>query len=174
MRCEMRAATLSKRARAGRRRIRGAGHVDVHGHPHRDDPHSCYLERVALRRTLRSTATISSARTGRHVETAPEASVRRTEHLGRLGRGAGGADAFSTEWRPRRSRAGGSLREAYAAGKIRSPRSGARNPAPSRPHNPGGRSSRCHRVFACGRRTTIARLQSRRTSIVFDCTFALA
>ncbi len=105
MRCEMRAATLIKRSGWKTDEFVVGRHVDIHGHPHRDDPHSCYLESVSLGgshfdRSQRSV----HASAGRHFETAVEACVRRTEYLGRLGRGAGRAD-HSTQRRPRRSRA---------------------------------------------------------------------
>jgi len=48
MRCEMRAATLIKRSGWKTDEFVPVRHVDVHAHPHRDDPHSCYLESVAI------------------------------------------------------------------------------------------------------------------------------
>ena len=48
MRCEMRAATLIRRSGWKTEEFVPGRHVDVHAHPHRDDPHSCYLESVAI------------------------------------------------------------------------------------------------------------------------------
>ncbi len=48
MRCEMRAATLIKRSGWSTDQFKPGAHVEIKGHPHRDDPHACYLESFTL------------------------------------------------------------------------------------------------------------------------------
>jgi hypothetical protein len=48
MRCEMRAATLIRRMGWDTEMFVLGSHVEVFGRPHRDDPHSCYLETFTL------------------------------------------------------------------------------------------------------------------------------
>jgi len=48
MRCEMRAATLIKRSGWSVEQFKVGAHVEIKGHPHRDDPHACYLESFSL------------------------------------------------------------------------------------------------------------------------------
>src|SRR5262245_37882151 len=48
MRCEMRAATLIRRSGWQVDQFVPGRRVDVHAHPHRDDPQSCYLESVTV------------------------------------------------------------------------------------------------------------------------------
>lgn len=48
MSCEMRAATLIKRSGWSIDMFKPGMHVDVKGHPHRDDPSACYIESFTL------------------------------------------------------------------------------------------------------------------------------
>jgi hypothetical protein len=48
MRCEMRAATVLRRSGWSPEMFVVGAHIKVHGHPHRDDPSSCYVETVAI------------------------------------------------------------------------------------------------------------------------------
>jgi hypothetical protein len=48
MRCEMRAATVLRRSGWSAEMFKPGLHVTVSGHPHRDDPASCYVETLAL------------------------------------------------------------------------------------------------------------------------------
>ena len=43
MRCEMRAATLLKRSGWSAEMFKVGSHVEIEGHPHRTDPHACYI-----------------------------------------------------------------------------------------------------------------------------------
>src|SRR5687768_18548163 len=44
MRCEMRAAMLIRRSGWSPEMFVPGSHVEIKGHPHRTDPHACYLE----------------------------------------------------------------------------------------------------------------------------------
>jgi hypothetical protein len=48
MRCEMRAATLLRRAGWDTDLFQPGARVDIEGHPHRDDPGACYIENVSI------------------------------------------------------------------------------------------------------------------------------
>jgi hypothetical protein len=48
MRCEMRAATLIKRSGWSIDMFKVGAHVDIKGHPHRDDPGACYIESFTI------------------------------------------------------------------------------------------------------------------------------
>jgi hypothetical protein len=48
MRCEMRAATLIKRSGWTSDMFKVGAHVEIDGHPHRDDPHACYVETFSI------------------------------------------------------------------------------------------------------------------------------
>ena len=48
MRCEMRAASLLRRSGWSTDVFHVGAHVEVEGHPHRDDPHVCYIENVRI------------------------------------------------------------------------------------------------------------------------------
>jgi hypothetical protein len=48
MRCEMRAATLIKRSGWTADMFKVGAHVEIDGHPHRDDPHACYVETFSI------------------------------------------------------------------------------------------------------------------------------
>ena len=48
MRCEMRAATLLKRSGWSAEMFKVGSRVEVEGHPHRTDPHACYIENLKI------------------------------------------------------------------------------------------------------------------------------
>jgi Family of unknown function (DUF6152) len=48
MRCEMRAASLLRRSGWSTDVFHVGAHVEIEGHPHRDDPHVCYIENVRI------------------------------------------------------------------------------------------------------------------------------
>ena len=48
MRCEMRAATLLRRAGWSTEVFQPGVYVEIDGHPHRDDPEACYIENVKV------------------------------------------------------------------------------------------------------------------------------
>jgi hypothetical protein len=48
MRCEMRAATLIKRSGWSAEMFKVGSRVEIDGHPHRTDPHACYIENFKI------------------------------------------------------------------------------------------------------------------------------
>jgi hypothetical protein len=48
LRCEMRAATLLRRSGWDTNVFKPGAHVEIEGHPHRDDPEACYIENVRI------------------------------------------------------------------------------------------------------------------------------
>jgi Family of unknown function (DUF6152) len=48
MRCEMRAATLLRRSGWSTDVLKPGAHVEIQGHPHRDDPTVCYIESLKI------------------------------------------------------------------------------------------------------------------------------
>ncbi len=48
MRCEMRAATVLRRSGWSPKMFVAGAHIKVSGHPHRDDPSSCYVETLTI------------------------------------------------------------------------------------------------------------------------------
>ena len=48
MRCEMRAATLLRRSGWSTDMFKVGAHVEIEGHPHRDDPTACYIENFKI------------------------------------------------------------------------------------------------------------------------------
>ena len=48
MRCEMRAATLIRRAGWSTDMFKVGAHVEIEGNPHRDDPEACYIENFTI------------------------------------------------------------------------------------------------------------------------------
>ncbi len=48
LRCEMRAATLIKRSGWTIEMFKVGSHVEIEGHPHREDPHACYIENFKI------------------------------------------------------------------------------------------------------------------------------
>jgi hypothetical protein len=48
LRCEMRAATLIRRSGWSIEMFKVGSHVEIEGHPHRDDPQACYIENFKI------------------------------------------------------------------------------------------------------------------------------
>ncbi len=169
MRCEMRAATLIKRSGWKVDEFVPGRHVDVHGHPHRDDPHSCYLESVTI-------GGGTSIDRNDQFTRAPVDTSKRPLRL------ATGEPNISGDWAVEQAvltvpPSGGrgdlvprSVREAYAAGKITLAEIRARNPAPSRPQytEAGQAAAQAFRMWSP---EDNPRLQCKPTSIIFDWTF---
>ena len=132
MRCEMRAATLIKRSGWNVDQFVAGRHVEVHAHPHRDDPQSCYLESV----------TIGGAPA---IDRNDQFTSKPVDTSNRPLRLASGEPNISGDWAVEQAvltvpPSGGrgdlvprSARDDYAAGKITLEQIRARNPPPSRP-----------------------------------------
>jgi hypothetical protein len=169
MRCEMRAATLIKRSGWKVEEFVPGRHVDIHGHPHRDDPHSCYLESVTLGGSTSIDRNDQFSRAPVDTSTRPLRLVT-------------GEPNISGDWAVEQSvltvpPSGGrgdlvprSVREDYAAGKITLAEIRARNPAPSRPQytEAGQAAAKAFRMWSP---EDNPRLQCKPTSIIFDWTF---
>jgi hypothetical protein len=169
MRCEMRAATLIKRAGWNTEQFVAGRRVDVHGHPHRDDPQSCYVETVSLggAKPIDRNAQFTSA---------PVDTSKRPLRL------ASGEPNISGDWAVEQAvltipPEGGngslvpkSLREDFAAGRITLEQIRARNPAPARPtYTEAGQAAAT--AFRMWSPEDNPRLSCKPTSIVFDWTF---
>jgi hypothetical protein len=170
MRCEMRAATLIKRSGWKVDQFVAGRHVEVHGHPHRDDPHSCYLESV----TIGGASAID--RNDQFTSSTPVDTSKRPLRL------ASGEPNISGDWAVEQAvltipPSGGSgslvprsLREDFAAGKITLEQIRARNPAPPRPaYTEAGQAAAT--AFRMWSPEDNPRLSCKPTSIVFDWTF---
>jgi hypothetical protein len=170
MRCEMRAATLIKRSGWKVDEFVAGRHVEIHGHPHRDDPHSCYLESV----TLGGATTID--RNDQFTSSAPVDTSTRPLHL------ASGEPNISGDWAVEQAvltipPSGGngslvprSLREDFAAGRITLEEIQARNPPRARPtYTDAGQAAAT--AFRMWSPEDNPRLSCKATSIVFDWTF---
>jgi hypothetical protein len=169
MRCEMRAATLIRRSGWKTEEFVPGRHVDIHAHPHRDDPQSCYLESIAIG----GTTTIDRNDQFTH---APVDTSKRPLRL------PSGEPNISGDWAVEQAvltipPSGGngslvprSLREDFAAGKITIEQIRARSPAPSRPsYTPKGQEAAT--AFRMWSVEDNPRLSCKPTSIVFDWTF---
>ena len=171
LRCEMRAATLIKRSGWKTEEFVAGRHVDIHGHPHRDDPHSCYLETISL-----GGASTTSIDRNDQFTRAPVDTSKRPLKL------ASGEPNISGDWAVEQAvltipPSGGrgdlvprSLREAYASGKITIAEIRSRNPPPSRvQYTEAGQTAAT--AFRMWSPDDNPRLQCKPTSIVFDWTF---
>jgi hypothetical protein len=169
MRCEMRAATLIKRSGWDVDQFVPGRHVEVHAHPHRDDPRSCYLEAV----------TIGGAPA---IDRNDQFTSKPVDTSNRPLRLASGEPNISGDWAVEQAvltvpPSGGrgdlvprSLREDYAAGKITLEQIRARNPAPSRPtYTEAGKTAAD--AFRMWSPEDNPRLSCKPTSIIFDWTF---
>lgn len=169
MRCEMRAATLIKRSGWKVDEFVPGRRVEVHAHPHRDDPASCYLESV----------TIGGATSIDRNDQFTRAPVDTSQRPLRL---ASGEPNISGDWAVEQAvltvpPSGGrgdlvprSLREAYAAGKITIEEIRSRNPTPARPtYTAAGQAAAT--AFRMWSPEDNPRLSCKPTSIIFDWTF---
>jgi len=169
MRCEMRAATLIKRSGWKTEEFVAGRRVDIHAHPHRDDPHSCYLESI----TIGGTTSIDRNDQFTH---APVDTSQRPLRL------ASGEPNISGDWAVEQAvltipPSGGngalvprSLREDFAAGKITLEEIRARNPPAPRPtYTAEGQAAAS--AFRMWSTEDNPRLSCKPTSILFDWTF---
>jgi Family of unknown function (DUF6152) len=169
MRCEMRAATLIKRSGWNVDEFVPGKRVEVHAHPHRDDPHSCYLESV----------TIGGAPA---IDRNDQFTSKPVDTSNRPLRLASGEPNVSGDWAVEQAvltvpPSGGrgdlvprSVREDYAAGRITLEQIRARNPAPSRPtYTDAGKTAAD--AFRMWSTEDNPRLSCKPTSIIFDWTF---
>ncbi len=169
MRCEMRAATLIKRSGWKTEEFVAGRRVEIHAHPHRDDPQSCYLESISIGGT-------TSIDRNDQFTRAPVDTSKRPLRL------PSGEPNISGDWAVEQAvltvpPSGGSgtlvprsLREAYATGKITLVEIRARNPTPARPtYTPAGQEAAT--AFRMWSTDDNPRLSCKPTSIVFDWTF---
>ena len=170
MRCEMRAATLLKRSGWKVETFVSGAHVEVKGHPHRNDPHSCYLETV----TVGDAPTID-----RNDQFSSAAPVNTADRALRL---PTGEPNISGDWAIEQAvltipPSGGrgelvprSLRPAFAAGEISVEEIRARNPRPAPPvYTAAGKAAAD--AFRQWSPEDNPRLACKPTSIIFDWTF---
>jgi len=167
MRCEMRAATLIKRSGWSTDMFVPGSHVVIEGHPHRDDPHSCYLESFTLggRTVDRNDQFTTSAATKPRALRLPSGEPNLTgdwaveQAVLTVPPGGGRGDLVPK-----------SLRDAYAKGEITLEQIRARNPAPARPQytEAGDAAAKAFKMWSPDDNP---RLSCKPTSIVFDWTF---
>jgi len=169
MRCEMRAATLIKRSGWSTEMFVPGSHVVVEGHPHRDDPHSCYLESFTLGgKTVDRNDQFTSA--------APTKAQPRAARL------PSGEPNLTGDWAVEQAvltvpPSGGrgdivpkSLRDAYAKGELTLAEIRARTPAPARPKytEAGDAAAKAFKLWSP---EDNPRLACKPTSVIFDWTF---
>lgn len=170
MRCEMRAATLIKRSGWSVEMFVPGSHVEVSGHPHRNDPHSCYLETFTLGEAQ------SISRNDQFASAAPADAPERPLRL------PTGEPNISGDWAVEQAvltvpPSGGvgelvprSMRTAFAAGEITIEEIRARNPRPAPPvyTEAGQAAADAFRMWSL---EDNPRLSCKPTSIIFDWTF---
>ena len=170
MRCEMRAATLIKRSGWSVEMFVSGSHVEVLGHPHRNDPHSCYLETFTLGEAQ------SISRNDQFSSATPAVSHERPLRL------PTGEPNISGDWAVEQAvltvpPSGGtgelvpkSMRETFAAGEITLEEIRALNPRPSPPvyTETGQAAANAFRMWSP---EDNPRLACKPTSIIFDWTF---
>ena len=170
MRCEMRAAMLLKRSGWSEEMFVPGLSVELTGHPHRDDPGSCYIETF----TLGDGPTID-----RNDQFSDENAVDNSNRPYRL---ANGEVNLSDHWAVEQAvltipPEGGngalvprSFRDAYAAGEITLEEIRARNPRPSPPvYTAEGQAAAD--AFEMWSVDDNPRLSCQPTSVIFDWTF---
>jgi len=169
MRCEMRAATLIRRSGWNLDAFVPGRRVVVHGHPHRDDPHSCYLESIKIG---------GAQSIDRNEQFSTSRSVDTSKRPLRL---PSGEPNISGDWAVEQSvltvpPEGGngalvpkSLRQAYATGKITLQEIRARNRQPELRYTTAGQAAA--KAFRMWSPEDNPRLSCKPTSIVFDWTF---
>jgi len=170
IRCEMRAAMLIRRSGWSEDMFIPGLPVQIQGRPHRDDPHSCYLETF----TLGDAPSID--RNDQFSSAAPVDTSSRPLRL------ASGELNLSGDWAVEQAvltvpPSGGSgalvpksLREAYAAGEITLEEIRARNPGRPQPvYTEAGQAAAD--AFRMWSPDDNPRLSCQPTSIIFDWTF---
>ncbi|MCP5144199.1 MAG: hypothetical protein H6978_05195 [Gammaproteobacteria bacterium] len=170
MRCEMRAATLIRRSGWDMEAFVPGRRVDIMARPHRDDPHSCYLEKITLG------GSIAIDRNDQFSSSTPVDTSNRPKTL------TSGEPNISGDWAVEQAvltipPSGGtgalvprSVREDFAAGRITLEEIRARNPPPSRPvyTDKGKTSAEAFRMWSP---EDNPRLSCKPTSVIFDWTF---
>jgi len=170
MRCEMRAAMLIRRSGWELDMFVPGSAVEIKGHPHRTDPHACYLESFTLG---------DAAELGRNdqLSSAEPVAVPSDRPL----RLASGEPNIAGDWAVEQAvltapPSGGrgdmiprSMREAYASGQITLAEIRAQNPTPRPVYTELGRSEADD--FEMWSVEDNPRLSCKPTSIIYDWTF---
>jgi hypothetical protein len=170
MRCEMRAAMLIRRSGWELDMFVPGSTVEIKGHPHRTDPHACYLESFTLG---------DAAELGRNDQlSSAEPVAVPTDRPLRL---ASGEPNISGDWAVEQAvltapPGGGrgdmiprSMREAYSSGQITLAEIRAQNPTPRPVYTELGRSEADD--FEMWSVEDNPRLSCKPTSIIYDWTF---
>ncbi len=170
MRCEMRAAMLIRRSGWEMDMFVVGAHVEIKGHPHRNDPHACYLESFTMG---------DAPELGRNEQlTRAEPLAPAAERSPRL---ASGEPNLSGDWAVEQNvltapPSGGrgdmvprSLREEYASGQITLAAIRALNPTPRPVYTPAGQEAADK--FEMWSVEDNPRLSCQLTSILYDWTF---
>ena len=168
MRCEMRAATLIKRSGWSVDMFRVGAHVEIQGHPHRDDPGACYIESF----------TINDETINRNDQFSTNTPVDTSERPLRL---ASGEPNISGDWAVEQMvltipPAGGhgdmipkSKISAYASGEMSLPEIRALSPPARAVYTEAGKASAD--AFRMWSPEDNPRLSCQPTSIIYDWTF---
>jgi hypothetical protein len=170
MRCEMRAAMLIRRSGWELDMFVVGAHVEIKGHPHRNDPHACYLESF----TLGDAPELGRNDQLTRAEPAAPAAARSL-------RLASGEPNISGDWAVEQNvltapPSGGrgdmvprSLREEYASGQMTLAEIRALNPTPRPVYTPAGQTAADE--FEMWSVEDNPRLSCQLTSILYDWTF---
>ncbi|MDR2212204.1 MAG: hypothetical protein LBE21_01060 [Pseudomonadales bacterium] len=168
MRCEMRAATLIRRSGWSTEMFVVGSHIEVQGHPHRDDPSACYIESF----------TIGEQTINRNDQLSTTAPVDTSNRAARLD---SGEPNISGDWAVEQlvltiPPSGGhgdmvpkSLIEEYAAGDITLQQIRALNPSARAQYTERGRAEAD--AFQMWTVADNPRLSCKPTSIIYDWTF---
>lgn len=169
MRCEMRSATLLKRSGWNVSTFKPGRSVDILAHPHRHDPHHCYLESV----------TLGGSTINRNDQFASDSEL---DTSNRPAKTASGDPNISGDWAVEQlvltvPPSGGKgalvpkhLREAYATGKITLDQIRAEYPRSPKPvYTDAGEAAA--KSFKMRSAQDNPRFQCKTTSILFDWTF---
>jgi hypothetical protein len=170
MRCEMRAATLLRRMGWSPDMFTAGAHVEVKGHPHRDDPGACFLEEFALN---------DAVELNRYQQLSDDAPADATNRPERL---ASGEPNISGDWAQEQTiltdppsggeaiRVPRSLIPAFTKGEVSVAEIRALSPArPAPVYTPAGRAAAD--AFENWNPEQNPRLRCEPTSIIFDWTF---
>ncbi|MES2626448.1 MAG: DUF6152 family protein [Pseudomonadota bacterium] len=170
MRCEMRAAMLIRRSGWSAEMFVPGAHVQIKGHPHRTDPHACYLESFTLN---------EAEEIGRNDQlSSTNGPVNNSDRPLRL---ASGEPNISGDWAVEQAvltapPGGGrgdmiprSQMEAYSAGKITLAEIRAINPTPRPVYTEAGKAAADK--FEMWSVKDNPRLSCMPTSVIYDWTF---
>ena len=170
IRCEMRAAMLIRRSGWSPEMFVPGSHVEIKGHPHRTDPHACYLESFTLN---------EAAEIGRNDQiSSTNGPVDNSDRPLRL---ASGEPNLSGDWAVEQAvltapPSGGrgdmiprSQREAYAAGTITLAEIRQMNPTPRPVYTEAGKAAADK--FEMWSVKDNPRLSCKPTSVIYDWSF---